>query len=106
MISTNAGTPPKPLKLLILGAHPDDAEFHAGGLISHYRQHGHQVKIVSVTNGAAGHHWRKPADLSATRREEGAAVAQLVGVEYDVWDFPDGELLPTLDVRRRIIREI
>ena len=104
--STNPGTPTKPVRLLILGAHPDDAEFHAGGLVSHYRRLNHHVKIVSVTNGAAGHHWRLPDELAKMRKEEGAAVAQQVGVEYDVWDFPDGELQPTLDVRRRIIREI
>ena len=44
------------LKLLVIGAHPDDAEFRAGGLASLYRQRGNAVKFISVTNGAAGHH--------------------------------------------------
>ena len=38
-------------RLLILGAHPDDAEYHAGGLATIYRQHGYCVKMVSVTDG-------------------------------------------------------
>ena len=95
-----------PVRLLILGAHPDDAEFHAGGLIGHYRGLGHVVKIVSVTNGAAGHHRRPPEELTRMRRAEGAEVARRFGVEYEVWDFPDGELQPTLEVRRRVIQEI
>lgn len=95
-----------PVRLLVLGAHPDDAEFHAGGLMTHYRRLGHIVKIVSVTNGAAGHHRIPPAELSRLRRAETAEVSRQLGCEYDVWDFPDGELQPTLDVRRRIIREI
>lgn len=95
-----------PVKLLILGAHPDDAEFHAGGLLSVYHRLGHQVKIVSVTNGAAGHHRWQPTELAAVRRQETAAVAARWGFAYEVWDFPDGELLPTLEVRRRIIAEI
>ncbi len=37
-------------RLLILGAHPDDAEYHAGGLATIYRQHGYCVKMVSVTH--------------------------------------------------------
>lgn len=93
-------------RLLILGAHPDDAEFHAGGLIAQSLQRGHRVRIISVTNGAAGHHQRTPAELTALRRAESEAVAQTFGVEYDIWPFPDGELQPTLDVRRRIIAEI
>ena len=43
-----------PLRLLILGAHPDDAEFHAGGLAAIYHELGHTVKIISVTDGGVG----------------------------------------------------
>ena len=94
------------LRVLILGAHPDDAEFHSGGLISHYRDGDHVVKIVSVTNGAAGHHQHSAEELAAIRQQEAAAVSELVGVEYDVWEYPDGSLEPTLEVRQRVIREI
>jgi LmbE family N-acetylglucosaminyl deacetylase len=95
-----------PLRLLIIGAHPDDAEFHAGGLITRYREAGHQVRIVSVTNGAAGHHDRRADELIAIRREEADAVRQLVDVEYDIWEYPDGCLEPSLQLRERIIREV
>jgi LmbE family N-acetylglucosaminyl deacetylase len=98
--------PVDPLKMLVLGAHPDDAEFHAGGLITIYRKLGHAVKIVSVTNGAAGHHTLTTEELAAVRKLEAQAVADLTGVEFEVWDFPDGELQPSLKVRHRIIREI
>jgi LmbE family N-acetylglucosaminyl deacetylase len=94
------------LRLLILGAHPDDAEYHAGGLLLRYLAAGHCVKIVSVTDGSAGHHQLDPPQLIATRRAEADAVCRLVEVEYDIWEFPDGRLQPNLDVRLRIIREI
>jgi LmbE family N-acetylglucosaminyl deacetylase len=94
------------MRMLVLGAHPDDAEFHAGGLITSYLHLRYAVKIISVTNGGAGHHWRKPFELEQVRRQEAEQVAQRYGVEYEVWEFPDGELQPTLDVRRRIIAEI
>ena len=94
------------LRLLVLGAHPDDAEVHTGGLMAMYRQLGHSVKIVSVTNGAAGHHQRTPGELTEIRRGEAAAVARLIGAEYEIWEYPDGELQSTLELRRRIIREI
>ncbi len=94
------------LRLLILGAHPDDAEFHAGGLAAIYRSLGHEVRMISLTNGAAGHHWRSPEELVELRRKEAAAAGAIIGATYLTWDHPDGELLPTLEVRRQVIREI
>ena len=95
-----------PLKLLVIGAHPDDAEYHAGGLAAVYRELGHTVKMVSLTNGAAGHHERPPATLAGIRRTEAAAAGRVIGAVYETWDSQDGELMPTLDVRRQVIREI
>lgn len=97
---------PDPLRLLILGAHPDDAEFHAGGLAALYGRRGHTVKIVSVTNGEAGHHEQSGAPLTARRRAEAHAAAALIGAESEVWDNRDGRLEPTLEVRWQVVREI
>lgn len=94
------------LKLLILGAHPDDAEFHAGGLMAAYAAAGHVVRAISVTNGGAGHHFRDPVGLSQRRRRELAAAAAVIGGQSEVWEHPDGGLQPTLDVRAQVIREI
>lgn len=93
-------------RLLILGAHPDDAEFHAGALAAIYRERGYPVKMVSVTNGGAGHHFRTNEELVKIRRAEAAAAGAVIGAEYVTWDNPDGALQPTLDLRYQIIREI
>ncbi len=93
-------------RLLILAAHPDDAEFHAGGLAVRYRRHDRAVKMVSVTDGAAGHHEMQPEALAARRRLEAQAAAEQIGAEFETWDYPDGALLPSLELRLRIIREI
>lgn len=94
------------LKLLVLGAHPDDAEYHAGGLAAIYRRLGHDVRMISVTDGGAGHHELPRDELVALRRREAAAAGAVIGATYETWDYPDGALFPTLDVRERIIREI
>lgn len=93
-------------RVLVLGAHPDDPEYHAGGLIAEHAAAGSMVKLVSVTNGAAGHHQLQPNELANTRRREAAAAGAVVGCEYETWDFPDGRLQPTIEVRERIISEI
>ncbi len=97
---------PKPLRLLVLGAHPDDAEYHAGGLATRYRAAGHVVRFVSATNGGAGHQWRPSEELVCIRQAEAAAAAAQIGAESAVWDFPDGSLQPNLEVRQKIIAEI
>jgi LmbE family N-acetylglucosaminyl deacetylase len=94
------------IRLLILGAHPDDAEFYAGGLSSLYREQGHEVRMISATNGSAGHHELSREELVPVRKREAAAAAAVIGASSAVWDFPDGELLPTLELRHRVIAEI
>ena len=74
----------QPLRLLILGAHPDDAEFHAGGLAAIYARLGHVVKMVSVTNGAAGHHEMTANELAQRRSQEAAAAGNIIGASYEV----------------------
>jgi N-acetylglucosamine malate deacetylase 1 len=98
----SAGSP----RLLIIGAHPDDAEFHAGGLASIYRQLRRCVKFVSVTDGGAGHFRRSADELITARREESVAAGKIIGAEYESLGFPDGQLLPSVEVRHSIIREM
>jgi LmbE family N-acetylglucosaminyl deacetylase len=91
------------VRILVIGAHPDDAEFHAGGLAALARGQGFAVRFVSVTNGDAGHHqsWGRP--LALRRREEAQAAAAVIGAEVEIWDYRDGHLEPTLDLRWRIV---
>ncbi|MES1213715.1 MAG: PIG-L deacetylase family protein [Singulisphaera sp.] len=96
----------EPLRLLILGAHPDDAEFHAGGLAALYRAQGHVVRIISLTNGDAGHHEMSGPALAARRADEMRAAAAVMGAEQAMWANHDGMLEATLDLRWQVIREL
>ena len=95
-----------PLKLLILGAHPDDAEFHAGGLATIYRALGHTVKIVSLTNGDVGHQRMSGPALAARRNDEMRVAAAVIGAEHAMWSHGDGRLEPNLELRWEVIREL
>ncbi len=94
------------LRILVLGAHPDDAEFAAGGLLTAHRQQGSVVRMISVTDGRSGHHAMASGELVERRRAEAARSALMIGAEASVWDFPDGYLEPTLALRRRILGEV
>jgi LmbE family N-acetylglucosaminyl deacetylase len=94
------------LRILVLGAHPDDADYKAGGTSALWRRLGHEVKLVSVTNGGAGHQTLRGAELVARRRAEARASGAVIGATYDVLDHPDGGLMPTLEARHELIRLI
>jgi len=96
----------QPLRLLIIGAHPDDADFAAGGTAALYRAHGHVVRMVSLTNGDAGHHEIAGPALAQRRLAEATAAGAVIGADYQIFPNHDGELLPTLDNRRQVIRLI
>lgn len=98
--------PVTPIRLLIVGAHPDDAEYHAGGTAALFRAAGHVVKMVSLTDGSAGHQTMRGAELARRRRAEAAAAASIIDADFEVLDNPDGCLLPTLECRAQVIRLI
>jgi len=98
--------PDRPLRLLIVGAHPDDADYAAGGTAALYRAHGHVVRMVSLTNGDAGHHERPGPELAKRRLAEATAAGAIIGADYELFDNHDGELLPTLENRAQVIRLI
>ncbi len=91
------------LRVLIFGAHPDDCEFTAGGVAALYARQGHDVLFVSLTNGDAGHQVLAGAQLAQRRLAEAQAAAALIGIRYQLLDNHDGELLPTLENRRKLI---
>lgn len=96
-------SPSSCLNILAIGAHPDDADIKAGGSAALWSALGHRVQMVSLTNGAAGHHLQWGPPLAERRRAEAQAAAAVIGATYDVWDYPDGELQATLEARRRLI---
>jgi len=105
-IPVQAVAPPTPLRIICFGAHPDDCEIQAAGTAALWAAKGHKVKLVSVTNGDIGH-WRDAGGPLAQRRlEEVRAAATVLGVECEVLDIHDGELLPTLENRRMLVRLI
>jgi LmbE family N-acetylglucosaminyl deacetylase len=96
----------EPLHIIAFGAHPDDCDIGAGGLAAKYAALGHKVKFVSLTNGDAGHQSMGGGPLAMRRRAEAKEAGRRIGIEYEVLDNHDGRLLPTLEVREQVIREI
>jgi N-acetylglucosamine malate deacetylase 1 len=97
---------PAKLRIIVFGAHPDDAELKAGGTAIKFAKLGHEVKMVSVTNGDIGH-WKEAGGPLAKRRlAEVQKADKILGVACEVLDIHDGELEPNLENRKKITRLI
>lgn len=94
------------LRVIAIGAHPDDCDNRFGGTAAKFAAMGHAVKCVSVTNGDAGHQSQGGGALARRRRAEAQEAGRRLGITYDVLDNHDGELVPSLEVRHQIIRLI
>ena len=94
------------LCIIVFGAHPDDCEIKAGGVAAMWAAQGHHVKFVSTTNGDIGHAEMAGGELAKRRTAEVKAAAKVLGIETEVLDIHDGELMPTLENRRTFVRLI
>jgi LmbE family N-acetylglucosaminyl deacetylase len=100
-----------PQNILVMLAHPDDPEFFCGATLARWAQAGHRVTYVLLTCGDKGRNDNNKEIaghlLCALRHKEQTAAAQIIGAqEVHFLDWPDGYLLPTLDLRRDIVRQI
>ncbi|SEF89490.1 N-acetylglucosaminyl deacetylase, LmbE family [Parabacteroides chinchillae] len=96
----------EPVRVIVFGAHPDDCDIYAGGTAALFSKMGHKVKFVSLTNGDKGHHQMQPEALAARRKQEMQEAARSLGIVYENLDNHDGELMPTLENRKAVIRMI
>jgi N-acetylglucosamine malate deacetylase 1 len=98
--------PEERLRILFIGAHPDDVDIKAGGTAARWCAGGHVVRMVSLTDGRAGHHAMPGPELARRRRAEAQAAAAVIGATYEILDHPDGEFDDRLEYRREVIRLI
>lgn len=95
------------LRVMVIGGHPDDADTFAGCAAIKWADRGARVRFVSVCNGDKGWHLVPNTGVAERRKGETAAAARAYGIErYEVWDVPDCEIEPTVELRRRMTRMV
>ena len=97
--------PDKKLHIIIIGAHPDDPD-EIGGTAYKWAKAGHDVLMVSLTNGDAGHQSIKAKKLAKIRREEARKAGEVIGIRYITLNNHDGQLMPTYKNRLQVIKLI
>jgi len=97
------------MSVLVVSAHPDDAELGAAGTVARWCAAGRKVVYVVCTRGEKGTTDRgvKPGDLALLREREQRAAAEALGVDEVVFlGYPDQGLEDTADFRKEIVRMI
>ncbi len=96
-------------RVLVIGAHPDDVDFGSAGTVAHWVDSGLAVSYCIVTNGEAGGSDRSVsrAEMMTIRQAEQTAAAKQLGVsDLTFLGYPDGQVEPTLGLRRDLARII
>lgn len=104
--------PAEPTTILVVAAHPDDAEFGCGGSVARWVREGRRVVYVLCTSGDKGSHDPEmhPLRLAVLREEEQREAARRLGVSEVIFlRRLDGELEVTMEFRRQlalVIRQV
>ncbi len=96
-------------RALVVVAHPDDVDFGSAGTVATLTKHGVDVAYCLVTSGDAGGdgstHTKE--ERAKFREDEQTAAAKELGVTNLAFlRWPDGQVEPTLQLRREIARAI
>jgi LmbE family N-acetylglucosaminyl deacetylase len=96
-------------RVLVVTAHPDDLDFGAAGTIAHWVKAGIEVSYCICTNGDQGgeDHTVAREDMPAIRQREQRNAGKVLGVtNIEFLNYRDGWLEPTIELRKKIVREI
>lgn len=96
----------KKLKLMVVGAHPDDCDIYAGGTALKFVAAGHEVKFLSVSNGCCGHQTMGGGALARRRFGEAQQSAAIAGITYDMLDIDDCAVVSDLTSRKLVTKAI
>jgi len=94
------------LNVIVIVAHPDEAEEYAGGTAALLVEAGHRVKFLSMTNGDVGHWKMTKEEIARRRHAEALSAGKILGVSYEILPYHDGELENSVEVRKRVVKAI
>ena len=96
-----------PTSAMVIVAHPDDIEFGCAGTVTKWTKRGAKVVYVLVTSGNGGTHDAQYTreTIATLREQEQTAAAAICGVtEIEFLHYQDGEVMPTLELRKDLVR--
>jgi LmbE family N-acetylglucosaminyl deacetylase len=98
-----------PESVMVIVAHPDDIEFTCAGTLARWKKAGTRISYVLCTSGDVGVEevGMTKARAAEIREAESLAAAEMIGVDEVIFlREPDGLLQATLELRKKLVREI
>lgn len=94
------------MRVLAVGAHPDDLEILCGGTLARYVEEGHEVTMAMVANGDLGSFVHQRHEIAALRADEARASAGVAGADHLSLGIPDGEVNAASPEQRRLVVDL
>ena len=94
------------MKVLAVGAHPDDLKILCGGTLARFVQDGHEVVMCHVSRGDRGSFVHTSEEISGIRSEEARRAAEICGAEATTLGQSDGDVNAADPEQRRLMIDL
>jgi LmbE family N-acetylglucosaminyl deacetylase len=94
------------MRVLAVGAHPDDLEILCGGTLARFVQEGHEVVMCNATLGNRGSFEHTSEEIAEIRLREARRAAEIAGADHVTLGFTDGEVDATDDGQRAAVVDL
>src|SRR5947209_14077638 len=94
------------MRVLAVGAHPDDLEILCGGTLARYVREGHDVVMCHASTGDRGSFVHTSDEIARIRAGEARRAAELAGAEHATLGLSDGEVLASDPAQRRLVVDL
>ena len=94
------------MRVLAVGAHPDDLEILCGGTIARYVRAGHEVVMCHATTGDMGSFVHSREEISRLRLAEARRAAEIAGAEHRCLGLSDGEVNAADPAQKRLVVDL
>ena len=94
------------MRVLAVGAHPDDLEILCGGTLTRFVEEGHEVVMCHATRGNRGSYIHTSDEIARIRSGEARRAAETAGSEYATLGFSDGEIDASDPAQRRAVVDL
>jgi LmbE family N-acetylglucosaminyl deacetylase len=94
------------VRVLAVGAHPDDLEILCGGTLARFVREGHEVVMCHATTGDKGSFVHTSEEISRIRTAEATRSAEICGASHATLGLRDGEVLASDPDQRRLVIDL